>query len=468
MVDELKQTKKQWENTPQARRNQQFVDRWGHQIKKLTRAKQASDIGLIDPNLLRRCMHFYSTVCEYILYAMEDRKVDGSFINQISPPNLKPSDLFSALPEWYIEDIADFLLFCMQYAMEVVFECMDQSVITWLLTCVCAPHMVKNPYITAKLVEVLFVTSPSIQSASNPLHKNILNHHLAQTVLVSALMKFYTEIETTGQSTEFYDKFTIRYHISHLFKGMWDSLIHRQAMIQESKCGKEFIKFVNMLMNDTTFLLDESMENLKRIHETQALMMKDEEWKQLPQEEQTSRQRQLTQDERQCRSYLTLARETVDMFHYLTIDIKEPFLRPELVDRLTSMLNYNLRQLCGPKCSNLKVRSPAKYGWDPRRLLGQLIDIYLHLSCDKFASAMAADERSFSAVSFNDAMKRIERLTIRSAIELEKFKSLIEQASNISAANQLNDEEYQDAPDEFFDPLMSTLMEDPGKVFYSI
>lgn len=351
----------------------------------------------------------------------------------------------------------------MQYAIEVVFECMDQSVITWLLTCVCAPHMVKNPYITAKLVEVLFVTSPSIQSASNPLHKNILNHHLAQTVLVSALMKFYTDIETTGQSTEFYDKFTIRYHISHLFKGMWDSMVHRQAMIQESKSGKEFIKFVNMLMNDTTFLLDESMENLKRIHETQALMMREEEWKQLSQEEQTSRQRQLTQDERQCRSYLTLARETVDMFHYLTIDIKEPFLRPELVDRLTSMLNYNLRQLCGPKCSNLKVRSPAKYGWDPRRLLGQIIDIYLHLSCDKFATAMAADERSFSAASFNDAAKRIERLSIRSAIELEKFKSLIEQAANISATNLQNDEEYQDAPDEFFDPLMSTLMEDPGK-----
>ena len=30
------------------------------------------------------------------------------------------------------------------------------------------------------------------------------------------------------------------------------------------------------------------------------------------------RARQLGQDERQCRSYLTLARETVDMFHYLT------------------------------------------------------------------------------------------------------------------------------------------------------
>jgi hypothetical protein len=50
------------------------------------------------------------------------------------------------------------------------------------------------------------------------------------------------------------------------------------------------------------------------------------------------------------RSYLTLAKETVDMFHYLTVDIKEPFLRPELVDRLSAMLNFNLQQLCGPKC----------------------------------------------------------------------------------------------------------------------
>lgn len=48
-------------------------------------------------------------------------------------------------------------------------------------------------------------------------------------------------------------------------------------------------------------------------------------------------------------------RETVDMLEYLTVEIKEPFLRAELVDRLASMLNFNLKQLCGPKCKNLKV-----------------------------------------------------------------------------------------------------------------
>jgi ubiquitin conjugation factor E4 B len=239
---------------------------------------------------------------------------------------------------------------------------LDHTIVTWLLSLVCAPHLIKNPYLTAKLVEVLFVVSPSIQTITQKIWNMVMSHELTQTALIPALMKFYVEVETTGQSTEFYDKFTIRYHISHIFKSMWGSVIHRQMIITESKNGLQFVKFINMLINDTTFLLDECLENLKKIHDVQTLMMNEKEWEKLESDDQQSRQRQLAQDERQCRSYLTLAKETVDMFQYLTIDIKEPFLRKEIVDRLSSMLNYNLQQLCGPKCSNLKVRNPARYG----------------------------------------------------------------------------------------------------------
>jgi len=35
------------------------------------------------------------------------------------------------------------------------------------------------------------------------------------------------------------------------------------AIVQESRSGKQFVRFVNMLMNDTTFLLDESLDSLK-------------------------------------------------------------------------------------------------------------------------------------------------------------------------------------------------------------
>lgn len=459
LVEELDRTKEHWENAPYAHRNRQFRERWSKQLRKLNRSKLCSEICLLDPKLLTSCMQFYSTVCEYLLYQMEGRPIEGPFIAKT--PNcsqLKPTEAFSALPEWYVDDIAEFILFAMQHALNEVRNWIDHSILTWLLTSVCAPQLIKNPYVTAKLVEVLFVFS---LGAPNTLNTAMWNHELAQTHLCGALMKFYVDIETTGQTTEFYDKFTIRYHISHLFKSMWESPVHRQVMIAESRSGKQFVKFINMLMNDTTFLLDECLENLKRIHQTQALMANEAAWNKLNSEQQQSRLSQLSTDERQCRSYLTLARETVEMFHYLTRDIVEPFMRDEIVDRLSSMLNFNLQQLCGPKCNDLKVRHPAKYGWEPRRLLGQIFDIYLHLDCERFAQALAADERSFHKHMCDEAAARIERLGIRSSVTVEKFVALINRAHEIYVANQQSEDECADAPDEFKDPLMDTLMSDP-------
>ena len=48
--------------------------------------------------------------------------------------------------------------------------------------------------------------------------------------------------------------------------------------------------------------------------------------------------------------------------------------------------------LCGVAGSNLKVKNPDKYGWEPRRLLDQLTDIYLHLDSPELATAIANDE----------------------------------------------------------------------------
>merc|ERR1711990_1112230 len=177
-------------------------------------------------------------------------------------------------------------------------------------------------------------------------------------------------------------------------------------------------------MNDTTFLLDESMDALKRIHEVQQELDDNKKWAEQSQETQQTRLRNLSQDERQCRSYLTLARETVDMFHYLTQDIKEPFLRPELVDRLAAMLNFNLKQLSGSKCKNLKVRNSEKYNWDPKWLLSHLVDIYLHLDSTKLHEAVANDQRSFSHETFKDASLRMEKSLNRSIVHIEQFQAL--------------------------------------------
>ncbi|KAL1117669.1 hypothetical protein AAG570_003984 [Ranatra chinensis] len=458
LVDEMQNSEEQWKTLPFATRNKELIKRWKHQIKKLTRSKACAEAGLLDRSLLRRALVFYTSVAEFLLLALTGKPYNAlPPINQIRDP----PGVFAALPEWYVEDIAEFLLFTLQHMPNVIAEGLEDAMVTWLLVCVCAPHSIRNPYIVAKVVEVLFVLHSGLMPPPQTLHHRVMSHPISEHHLPSCLMKFYTYVETTGASSEFYDKFTIRYHISCILKGMWDSPVHRQALINESKSGKQFVKFINMLMNDTTFLLDESLESLKRIHEVQELMTDHAAWSQISTEQQQSRTRQLTADERQCRSYLTLARETVDMFHYLTVEIKEPFLRPELVGRLSAMLNFNLQQLCGPKCKNLKVNNPDKYGWEPRRLLGQLVDIYLHLDCDEFASAIAADERSFKKELFEDAGAKLQRSLIKSASEVEQFKKLAYKAAEIAILNIKKEVDYSDAPDEFRDPLMDTLMDDP-------
>lgn len=89
-----------------------------------------------------------------------------------------------------------------------------------------------------------------------------------------------------GGSNEFYDKFSVRYHLSVILKQLWEHPAHRRHIIVESANTHEdagFIRFVNMLINDTTFLLDESLDALKAIHETQEAMKDTEAWQSQPQ-----------------------------------------------------------------------------------------------------------------------------------------------------------------------------------------
>ncbi|XP_037954854.1 ubiquitin conjugation factor E4 B-like [Teleopsis dalmanni] len=457
LIDQINKTEPRWKGTENEARNVQLRTHWTKQIEKLHHLKVGSEVCLLDPVLLKGCMDFYATVTEYLLHQMEGRKIEGFFYPMVCPTMLPINEQFCALAEWLIEDIAEFLLFVNEYGPKSVLQLSDNSIMMWLLSSICANHLIKNPYLTAKLIEVVFVYS--LISGSEWVD-NFLLHELTNTVLFNSLMKFYVDIETTGENTEFYDKFSIRYHISHLFKAMWSMPMVRQVMIRESQTGSHFVKFINMLTNDTTFLLDECLESLKRINLMQT-KIRDPSWHALSEDEKQRHIAHLNADERQCRSYLTLTRQIVQMFHYLTEYIKEPFMRNEIVDRLSSMLNYNLHKLCGPRCNDLKVENPAQYGWDPRHLLGQIFDMYQHLRCKRFAEALAADERSFQKQLFDSAANRVQRLHIRTIMEVEQFRELINEANEIYLLNRAADDASANAPDEFKDPLMATLMSDP-------
>ncbi|WAR13927.1 UBE4B-like protein [Mya arenaria] len=393
VVEELENSEPIWKHFPQAARNRQIVKKYKQQFQRLQKSKLCAEAAIMDESLLRRCLQFYSVLAEYLL-AIADPVNKGTIL----PLPAEVSPLFQALPEFNLEDVAEFTLFVAQAMPQALEDPCTDRLLQLLIVFVCSPGYVNNPYLLAKLVEVMFYFNPAVQS--------------------------------TGSSNEFYDKFSIRYHISIIFKAMWGIHSHQLKIIEEADKGKQFVKFVNMLMNDTTFLLDESLDCLKRIHE----------------EQQQTEQRQLATDEKQCRSYLTLATETVDMFHYLTNKIQKPFLIP---------------QLCGSKCKNLKVRNPEKYGWEPKKLLDYLTDIYLHLDCPEFLEAIANDERSYRKELFDDAIVRMRRACIKVETDIEKFRNIQEKVERIVVQKAQDERDYGEIPDEFRDALMDTLMKDP-------
>ncbi|PNF25093.1 hypothetical protein B7P43_G02009 [Cryptotermes secundus] len=190
LVDEMQATEAQWKEMHFAARNKELLKQWKQQIKKLNRSKACADTGLLNEALLRRSLQFYTSVAEFLLGLLVQLPPG------VTPPSLPlPSDapaIFSALPEWYVEDIAEFLLFVLQFTPGVVADCTEDSLITWLLVVVCSPQCIKNPYMVAKIIEVLFVINPGIQSRTEQLHARVMAHPISEMHLPSCLMKFYT------------------------------------------------------------------------------------------------------------------------------------------------------------------------------------------------------------------------------------------------------------------------------------
>ena len=310
------------------------IRRCKEQMLKYHKAKLCAEAGLLDERFLGRCVAFYN---QFINFLFKVLNCDTHLSVEL-PLSEEVPPLFASFPDWYIEDIAEFYLFVIQYYHNVLeqptnpaFDSLNMgNLIVFIITIICSPNYINNPYLTAKFIEIVYMSSPLVNSQQNRIlaafHNKIVSHPLAESQLVRSLMKFYTDIETTGSSSEFYDKFTIRYHISIIFKSFWKNSMQKLAIINESENTKSFVKFINMLMNDTTFLLDESMVSLKRIHEVKEDMNDQEKWNRQTREQQENRERQLAHDERQCRSYLTLAVETVDMLFYLTQTVQKPFL----------------------------------------------------------------------------------------------------------------------------------------------
>ncbi|KAM7516736.1 hypothetical protein LguiA_006319 [Lonicera macranthoides] len=410
---------------------------------------------LRDGGLLQRALSFYRLMIVWLVGLV------GGF--KMPLPSTCPME-FACMPEHFVEDAMELLIFASRIPKALDGVLLDDFM-NFIIMFMASPEYIRNPYLRAKMVEVLNCWMPR-RSGSSATATLFEGHQLSLEYLVRNLLKVYVDIEFTGSHTQFYDKFNIRHNIAELLEYLWQVPSHRNAWRQIAKEEEKgvYLNFLNFLINDSIYLLDESLNKILELKELEAEMSNTVEWERRPAQERQERTRLFHSQENIIRIDMKLANKDVSMLAFTSEQITVPFLLPEMVERVASMLNYFLLQLVGPQRKSLSLKDPEKYEFRPKQLLKQIVHIYVNLARDDkeniFPAAITKDGRSYNEQLFSAAASVLQRIgedgrVIQEFIELGgKAKVAASEAMDTEAA-------LGEIPDEFLDPIQYTMMRDP-------
>lgn len=389
-------------------------------------------------------------------------------------------EFFKCLPEYFMEIVVSNFKFIMRNMPQIITSTQSDELVMLCITFLHHSEYIKNPYLKSGLITIMFHGIWPVYNRSKGILGDLLNSlPFATKYLLHGLMKFYNEVESTGTHNQFYDKFNIRYEIFQIIKCIWSNPVYREQLSLEAEVNVDFfVRFVNLLLNDATFVLDESLNAFVEIHGIA------EELKNSPNMEQatrTEKEELLAAAKGKAKNYMQLTNETVAMLKLFTEALASSFTMPEIVQRLADMLDYNLDAMVGARNTQLIVDNPGEYGFNPKTLLAEIIDIYLNLrNRENFVFAVARDGRSYKPAIFEKATLILKNRHLKSSEAIAAWTALGEKFKKAKEIDDQAEEDLGEIPEEFLgtsisyfeldtctdtlssiDPLMYDLMKDP-------
>ncbi|CAF0773012.1 unnamed protein product [Adineta steineri] len=433
---------------------------------------------LNEPRLLELSNALFTATSSWLVHlASSDQPENEEQIHPIKklPLPLKPNRQLSYIPEFIMENMTNYLTFLGRFNVQL-FESLPHvnEYITFVLVFMGDANRLRNPHLRAALAEALEAIIPNKQHGNG----RTLNSSFAEAIftdhpliehLPRVLLDVFVSIELTGQAVAFEQKFNYRRPMYEILEYLWKFDKHREQVKKLATYAEEhiddaeaplFLRFINLLMNDANFLLDEALSHMARLKGNQEAMDRGE-WNNLPDQQRQELENTFRHTGQTARYTNIMGVKTLAILDMITRDIQSIFCNPAICERLASMLNYFLQHLVGPKRRNLKVRDLHEYQFEPQKLVAKVTDIYLNFSQrDEFCAAVCSDGMSYNEQLFPQAAEVLER--IRHPPErIAAFVKLGEHIKEVAALQKEEDAVYDDAPDEYLDPITSTLMIDP-------
>ncbi|OQR89672.1 ubiquitin conjugation factor E4 [Thraustotheca clavata] len=434
------------------------------QFDAMVTAKMIMDAKLLMPEFLHELVRFILLSADVVNRICLDR--DGKSIS--SPLTLplithEQELLVPFVPEHIVEDIVNSLLFVARLAPQELGSFSFDNLLNMALIFLSSPQLIRSPHLRAKMSECLFeICLPPQESEDRPTLglpsavNALTENRVAQQHLAPCLLALYGDVEQTG----FYEKLEHRYNIACLLKYLWKCRAHKPAFLLISQNQPAFVKFAHGLMNHINSLLTDALTNLPEIKALQEEAQSPQ-WGLLDQSVQEQKQSLLQEKERTVTSSLQLANETIHMMSYLTSEIQAPFLMPELEDRLVGMLNSVLVKLAGPRGLELKVANPETYKFRPKIMLREVVETILHFSDIQSFQTAVASNGLYDPTVYRKCLHILQRTQLIPPPAIASFENLTDTVEAIHASIAKDDQVFDDAPEEFMDPLLWQLMKEP-------
>ncbi|GIY33484.1 hypothetical protein CDAR_474271 [Caerostris darwini] len=342
-----------------------------------------------------------------------------------------------------------------------------------------SPERVKNPHLRAHLAEMLESLMPEDDTntlLSSVYREKLFTVHQYINEMIPTLLNVFVSIEMTGQSVAFEQKFQYRRPMYITLDYLWNYSVHKKKMKEMADIAEQnmessqppiFLHFINLLINDAIFLLDEALTYMSKLREIQ-LARDSGTWNTMSPDQQSQQEGNFHHMGLLAKFHNVMSNETINTLQWLTTEIKSIFCHPTIVDRITAMLNYFLLNLVGPQKKNFKVKDLKEYEFKPQELVRDICKIYHNLGsnedeyAERFCAAVSRDGRSYTSDLFPLAqvvLNKIGQGALATQLEMIACK-----VHKLAVKQQQDDELLIGAPDEFLDPIMNTVMKDPVKL----
>jgi ubiquitin conjugation factor E4 B len=394
--------------------------------------------------------------------------------------------LFS-LQEYLIENLCTALTWIGRVRTQLLSPNLIEQFMLFFAIFLGSHDYVKNPYLRGKMVESLASFMPQedemddahpwsnrrfAPQASQEVTAMINAHPLVIQHLVKALVLLFVEIERTDRHNAFYEKFSTRYQIGEIMIYLWDHPGHRESWKKVVENDpKLYVRFVNMMINDSQHLLQEALEALPEVRDLELKMSDEQTWHGLPDNVRDELTQNLESHRRHLLSDFGLSAVYLKLMEITSGDpnICARYFDVQVRDRQARILNFFLRYMTLPvERKRLKLKHPEKYGWKPKVLLSSLAQIHANLyraHPDEWCNAVAADTDYYgSDPTIFEHLSSILTSLGSPAPVVQAIDELRQGAAAAVQASAQDDENFEDAPEEFEDPLSCRLMKDPVKL----